>query len=117
MKQLAKLGELHIFTHRPLNACVDTLRWLGYQEFRISGMNILHNERPKSSVKPDCDVYLDDKPENIADLAMNTNANFVALMRRPMNDYYQFDHNVAGATKMIRVGSWSQFVRAVEVIA
>lgn len=85
LRQLATIGELILITHRPKQALNDTLAWLGYLDLPVAEFHFLNHEQSKSSVQPQCDVYLDDKIENCEDLARNTKAQVVALMDRPWN--------------------------------
>jgi len=84
VRKLATLGEVVLITHRPKQAVNDTLDWLAFQQLPISGVHLLTNMEPKSQVQPECDVYLDDKAENVLDLAKNTSGE-AYLMRRPWN--------------------------------
>lgn len=106
MQELAKLGEVVIITHRPRQAVNDTLAWLSYHKFDLSGVYIFSHLEPKSSVK--CDVYLDDKPENCIDLLANTDG-WVALMDRPWNQHRTSDEEEL----LHRVYNWQEFIEIV----
>jgi len=95
---LASLGELIVITHRPKSAVEDTLAWLVYQQLPLSGIHILTNQEPKTSVK--CDVYIDDKLENV--IALATTGARVYLMDRPWN----YGLTPAG---VVRVFGWKNF--------
>ncbi len=75
---------------------------------RISGLSLLTRSEAKSLVQPQCDVYLDDKPENVLDLSENTKARLVCLMDRPWNQ-----HMETVGTRVIRVYGWDDFVSRV----
>lgn len=107
VRKLAEIGDVVLITHRPRVAVTDTLAWLGLLNLPLSGLHLLTNSEPKSIVQPQCDVYLDDKPENIEDLRKNTTA-YAYLMRRPWNQDYKKDYGV--------VGSWDEFVRLADVL-
>jgi hypothetical protein len=104
VRKLATLGEVILITHRPKQAVGDTLAWLAMLDLPISGLHLLTNQEPKSGVKPECDVYLDDKPENIDDLDMNTDG-LAVLRRQAWNEAY-------GAKVAVR--TWDQFIALVE---
>lgn len=104
MRQLATLGELVLITHRPKQALNDTLAWLGYLDLPVAEFHFMNHEQPKSSVRPQCDVYLDDKIENCEDLAKNTKASLVALMDRPWNH-----RGFSCAVDIKRVYDWRDF--------
>lgn len=103
IRALADVGDVVIITHRPKKAIADTLAWLTYQQLPLAGVHILVNEEPKSGVN--CDVYLDDKPENCTDLANNTGG-AVFLMSQPWNTGY-FKRNVTP------VFSWTDFCECI----
>jgi len=108
VRALAKLGDVIVITHRPKTAVHDTLSWLAYQNLPLSGVHMLTNQEPKSSVHPQCRVYIDDKPENCVDLYNNTEGQ-VALMDRAWNQHY------AAPTGRFfrRVSSWGDFINFV----
>jgi len=103
--------EVVLITHRPKSAVPDTLAWLGLLNLPLSGLHLLTNVEPKSRVRPMCDVYLDDKPDNVEDLFENTDAKAVVLMRRPWNVIYEPDDY---KTDIHVVGDWKNFIRVVE---
>jgi hypothetical protein len=64
VQRLAAMGhQLSVVTHRPENAVQDTLDWLSYVRLPISGVHILSNGEPKTTVG--FDALVDDKVENI----------------------------------------------------
>lgn len=84
LKELDTIGDITIITHRPKTAVIDTLRWLATHEVPAPGIHILYREEPKSSVKPECQIYVDDKADNCIDLMENTDG-LVCLWARPWN--------------------------------
>lgn len=111
VRRLAEIGEVVLITHRPKEAVTDTLAWLGLLNLPIAGLHLLTAGEPKSLVQPTCDVYLDDKPANVEDLAKHTTARTVCLMRRPWNFHYR-----PWPESIREVYDWSQFVRLVEIV-
>lgn len=89
IRALSKKHKITLITHRPKQAVKDTLAWLGFLDLPIAGLHILTDQAPKSEVRPMCDVYLDDKIENIEDLQQNTKAKLVCLMDQPWNQEYE----------------------------
>jgi len=111
VRTLASRGhEVVLITHRPASALSDTLAWLSLMDFPIKGLHILTNMEPKSLVQPQCDVYIDDKPENVVDFAVNTQAKIVALRDQPWNKHF----NDAGYIGVVRVFGWDDFLALVE---
>jgi len=86
LRALSKLGDIVIITHRPRSASKDTLDWLAYLNLPISEVHLMTEGQPKSQVK--CDLYVDDKPENIEDFISNT-AGEPLLWRRPWNSTFE----------------------------
>lgn len=107
VRRLAEIGDVVLITHRPKNAVTDTLAWLGLLNLPLAGVHLLTNQEPKSWVSPHCDVYLDDKPANIYDLAVNTSGT-ACLMARPWNVGDPLHrHRVTGIEV---VHGWSEFI-------
>jgi hypothetical protein len=110
MRLLVKQGhEVVLITHRPQSAVPDTFAWLSWLNLPLAGLHLLTNAEPKSLVHPQCDVYLDDKPDNIEDLHLRTGARAVCLMRRPWNTMYTPD---APFTHIVK--TWGEFHSVVE---
>lgn len=110
VRKLAEQHEVVLITHRPQSAVTDTLAWLGLLNLPLSGLHLLTQGEPKSLVHPQCEVYLDDKPDNIEDLAMRTNG-LAVLMRRPWNWMYSPNWNSAKAAV---TDGWDDFLKIVE---
>lgn len=104
VRDLAEIGDTIAITHRPKEAVGDTLAWLAFQQLPLAGVHILTRMEPKSSVMPQCDVYLDDKPENCVDLRDNTRGR-VAVMNRPWNETWMNEEY-----DVRRVYDWPEFV-------
>jgi uncharacterized HAD superfamily protein len=115
VRRLAEIGDVILITHRPKEAVTDTLAWLGVMHMPLSGLHLLTNVEPKSWVRPQCDVYLDDKPDNIVDLMDGTEAKAVCLMRRPWNSMYTPDDGLYRDTGRV-VNGWGEFIRVVEAL-
>jgi len=111
MRELAKLGEIIIITHRPKNAVNDTLAWLAYLDLPIAGVHILTDGEPKSSVHPQCELYIDDKPENVRDLMMHTGATAIAMPDRPWNK------QPIAHLGVHRMYSWGDFIHLAQSVA
>lgn len=111
VRHLATLGDVVLITHRPAQAVTDTLAWLGLMDLPIKGLHLLTNQEAKSGVRPYCDVYLDDKPENVEDLKRNTSAKLVCLREQPWN------LNIPTGKSIRRVQGWATFMHLVESLS
>jgi uncharacterized HAD superfamily protein len=101
VRELAKLGDVIIITSRPSNAVGDTLDWLAYLNLPFREIHILSGGEEKSSVRA-CDLYVDDKPENILDYKVNT-PGLSLLWTRPWNVQVQDEDYT-------RVSSWAEVI-------
>ena len=111
IRQLSQLGDVVCITHRPKQAVHDTLAWLAYQNLPLAGLHILTNMEPKSSVKPECEVYIDDKAENCEDLYYGTSSKLVCLMDRQWNlDAHIYRVRDGGTNHLVRVDGWQEFI-------
>lgn len=79
VRELSKLGDVHVVTHRPERAVRDTLAFLVYQDLPITGVTV--TQGPKSEVG--CDVYIDDGPHVVEELL--TAGRSVVVFDRPYN--------------------------------
>lgn len=112
VRAVAELGyDIIVITHRPKNAVHDTLDWLAFQKLPLAGVHLLTNQEPKSSVVPQCDIYIDDKPQVCEDLLGNTKARLVAMPDRPWNQDFKIPFDDSG--RFARVHSWNEFVEKV----
>jgi len=82
VRELDKIGDVIVLTHRPRSAVQDTFDWLSYMRLPIIEAYVFTNMEPKSQVK--CDMYVDDKPENCIDFNDNTDG-LPLLMRQESN--------------------------------
>ena len=116
VRHLATLGDVELITHRPKEAVTDTLAWLGLLNLPLSGLHLLTNQEPKSIVKPECDVYLDDKPENVVDLFHNTSCRVSCMMSRPWNSGVLLPGVRMGDEPRVTrvVHDWPEFIQVVE---
>jgi 5'(3')-deoxyribonucleotidase len=79
VRELAKLGDIQVVTHRPKQAARDTFAFLAYVDFPIAGVTV--TQGPKSEVG--CDVYIDDGPHVIEEL--ESAGKEVVVFDRPYN--------------------------------
>lgn len=105
LRELDQLGDIIIITHRPHSAIDDTMSWLAFNRVPVSTVHVMTDGAPKSSIKPECDLYVDDRASNCIDLAKNTNGT-VALWDRPWNR----DEQQTLPTDIHIIGSWTQFL-------
>lgn len=116
-RALRKAGhQLIIITHRPAPAVNDTLAWLSFQQLDLAGVHIQTSQEPKSSVRPFCDVYIDDKYENCHDLLNNTPARLVCLYDQPWNQQNSPDvvrEGDKGKQYLTRYKNWKEVVSAI----
>jgi uncharacterized HAD superfamily protein len=112
IRTLAARGhEVVLITHRPKSAVGDTLAWLGLLNLPIAGLHLLTNQESKALVQPQCDVYIDDKVENVRDLYEHTTARCVVLCQQPWNNTVEWE----GARKATTRG-WDEFLQVVEAV-
>lgn len=110
VRKLADCGfENVIITSRPRHAVQDTLDWISYLRLPFREVHILSDGELKSTVK--CDLYVDDKPENILDFLENTTGKPL-LWTRPWNANYErwrpgIDY-FANDDRAHRVESWEE---------
>jgi 5'(3')-deoxyribonucleotidase len=106
VRNLSNFADIVVITSRPRDAVQDTLDWIAYLNLPIREIHILSDKQLKSSV-PHCDLYVDDKPENIDDYQENTEG-LALLWTRPWNvkveGWKTFDD------PYIRVDSWKEVV-------
>ena len=83
--EMAKFASVIVVTKRPETAINDTLDWLAFRRWAISGFHFLTGEdEVKSSVTPHFEVYIDDSLDVHRELAANTNGHLL-LVDRPWN--------------------------------
>lgn len=103
VQELCRRADVVVISQRPKNAVLDTLEWLAYNRFPISEVHIIGPERKKTDV-PRCDVYIDDSPAVIQDLASKTVARLL-LWDRPWNQEWKQPPYVQ------RVSSWAEVMK------
>lgn len=113
VKELSKLGKIIVVTSRPTNAIQDTLDWLSFMKFPVSGVHILSNGENKGTIK--ADVAIDDKPENIEDYAAAGTP--VIIFTQKYNEGYRGQWTAGTGVPLIhRANGWKDVVLAVEKI-
>ena len=114
LDKLSKIGNIIIITSRPEIARADTLHWLAFHRIPASHIVMLHNGEPKSSVRPHCDMYVDDNVENCIDLYAHTKGE-VLMWDRPWNRGWQ-EKIVSEPSNIKVVDSWSDvYTRALNI--
>jgi 5'(3')-deoxyribonucleotidase len=112
IQELQRNGHEVVFvTHRPKSAVQDTLDWLSYVRLRPSGVHILTAEEAKTSVP--ADLYIDDKKENIQDVAVNSSKKIIAF-DQPWNKGPLAGESEGEGTRFRRAYGWEDVVKAVE---
>ncbi len=101
VRDIGKIAEVVVITHRPTLGVNDTLNWLALQRWPITEVHIMHG-RNKSEIP--CDVYLDDSPSNIEDFYTRTLSS-ILLWDRPWNQ--NVDDEKLGIT---RVCNWEEVI-------
>jgi len=105
MKELDRIGDIVIITHRPKSAIKDTMEWISFNGIPASAVHLMYREEPKSFVKPECGIYVDDKVANCIDLSENTDG-LACLWDRAWNRAEQKD-----LTKEVQIiDSWEKFL-------
>lgn len=109
VRALAESGHtLVVATHRPAEAVQDTLDWLSWARLPFSGIHILTNQEPKSTVQ--ADVLIDDKPANVIDWSDNTEGHAI-LFAQPWNASAQ----VVGK-RLSKCNGWRETVAVVNLL-
>src|SRR6185503_19620874 len=106
LKKLAKMGDLVAITMRPKRAAQDTFDWISYNRLPFSEVHVLQGES-KLVVAP-CDYYIDDKPENCFELAINGTA---CLRNQPWNQ--KVNQDAMDENGVIRVDGWNEFIHII----
>ena len=99
---LSNKHDITLITHRPKRAACDTMEWVVRELPRINFKGIVLTEE-KWEVP--CDIYLDDKPENVQSVLLERPAGLAVIRTRPYNNDFQWPWRVDG---------WEQFVKFVE---
>lgn len=78
--------HLVVMTHRAKRAAPATLGFLARHGIAPNEVHHLSNhQNRKSAIMPQCDVYVDDKEENVIDFVQNTYARRIYVPRRTWN--------------------------------
>lgn len=103
LRQLDKLGRLVAITQRPERAASDTFAWINFHQLPFREVHVLQGESKTSVAK--CDIYIDDKPDNLLDLGRVFPRSVLALPDRPWNeDFRERDFGI------YRTYSWDNFL-------
>jgi 5'(3')-deoxyribonucleotidase len=102
LQHLSEKHDITLITHRPIKSAQDTFWWVGN---RLRGIDFrgLHITKAKWDIP--CDIYLDDKPENITALMEHRPTATHVIRTRQYNKHFEWP---------FRVDGWEQFVRFVE---
>lgn len=115
MRVCGAVGDLHFITHRPRSAAPATAMWVANQRCSFTALHITGSHVAKSTVVPDADVYVDDKPEIIDDYHQNTRGH-IFCPKRDWNgevaEKYLGDPRVTVYTDIREVTRW---VRAADI--
>jgi len=112
IRELRQIGDIIVITHRPKSALRDTQDWLSFHRVNAPVVHLLFREESKSSVQPQCHLYIDDKIENCIDLAINTDG-VVCLWERPWNETERF--LLPQSVKI--VNNWKDFLTIAKDVA
>lgn len=104
LRELDKLGRLVAVTQRPERVAPETFEWIAFHQLPFREVHVLQGES-KTTIEP-CDFFIDDKPENCAEIASAWPTSVVCMPDRPWNKSF----DAAGA---IRVYSWDDFISIV----
>lgn len=112
LKKLATLGRLVAITQRPHRAAQDTFDWIGYHRLPFKEVHVLHGESKTTVAR--CDVYIDDKPENCAELHDRWEGLRPVTICIPDRTWNQdFDAEAHGC---LRIRSWGAFIAIVQTV-
>lgn len=100
MERLSRRHHIVIITTKPDWAVHDTFAWLADHRIPTTEVHITEDK-----ARVECDVYLDDAPHVLADLAANRPSSLVCRFVRPWNN------PVPGT---VDVATWHEFQAVVE---
>lgn len=107
LRSMGEYADLVVITKRPATAKADTEDFLAFHRVPVAELHVLSDyDAPKSTVLPWCDLYVDDAPQIVGDLAANTPGK-VALMDRPWNRSVRYAEEL-WSRRVVRVRSWSE---------
>lgn len=102
VREVAKHADIIVISSVPERAVYSRVYWLARRSIPCKELHITMER--KSLIRPHCDVYLDDGPHNIKDLAGNTDA-VVLVWDQPWNA------NVSEVDgRVVRVKSWNEVI-------
>lgn len=91
-KGLLWLGQnthLTFITHRPASAAATTAQWIASHGCQFESLHVVgrngSDHLPKWAVKPEADIYVEDRYDNVRELLYNTEKAIVMMPRRPYN--------------------------------
>ena len=103
LERLTRDHRVFLVTNRPQASRRDTIYWVAKNlPFNFQGITTT-----KCKWEVECDVYLDDKPENVRALRDNRWASHQVLFRRQYNEYFKWDPDVR---------TWIEFERYVRIL-
>lgn len=101
--------DIVVITARPASAVLDTMDWLAYQKLPISEVHIVGPRDSKATIKPECDVYIDDAAHNATDLLENTANSIIVMPDRPWNQEHIFSF------RFHRTHNWEEIERVLRI--
>jgi 5'(3')-deoxyribonucleotidase len=97
--KLANLGDIIVITARPKPAWFDTLRWLSVYEIGPPKEVIFTSTEEKEEGRfPECDIYVDDKPENVIAMAKTGET---WMRTRRYNEAVNYGNRVNGLSEFV----------------
>lgn len=102
LRHLSQKHDIYLLTDRPKAARFDTFRWIVEQ---LPGIDFAGLVFSKAKWKIPCDIYLDDKPENVLGVIENRAPSIPVLRSREYNKHVEWPW---------RVNDWEEFIRLVE---
>ncbi len=101
--RLTQNHRVYLITKRPQKARADTISWVARNlPFNFQGIMV-----EKDKWKVECEIYIDDKPENVEDLKRGRPASYVVLQNRRYNKDFSWPD---------RVDDWAGFERFVKIV-
>ena len=84
VERLASKHDVYLITSRPMDARKQTIEWVAKElPLDLAGIHIVGPRADKSQVR--CDVYLDDRPENVQAIRTAFPGSVTVLWRMPHN--------------------------------
>lgn len=106
--EMSEFANIVVVTKRPAQAINDTLEWLAFRRWQISGFHFLTEDADvKSSVQPEFEVYIDDSLAVMEDLNKNTSGTLI-MPDRPWNRDEDDKHGLLG--KVWRAFDWNDVI-------